>query len=159
LSRLAEKQEPFVAFLACSDSRVDPEKVFNLSLGSAFVVRTAGNCASDPCVVGSLEYAVSRLGVKLLVVMGHSDCGAIRASCECCDVENLVGVMADMDRAKAHLKGLDIKDIDRIAESNVRIQMRRLVDCSALIGDAVRKGKLEVLGSMYDIRTGVARFI
>ena len=159
LSRLSEKQEPFVAILACSDSRVDPEKVFNLSLGSAFVVRTAGNCASDPTLLGSLEYATSHLGIKAIVVMGHTACGAVKASCECCDVSNLKGVMADIDTARSALKGLDAKDLDRVAETNVRVQMRRLVDCSPLIGEAVRKGRLAVYGAMFDIRTGVVRFI
>ena len=159
LSKLAEKQEPFVAILACSDSRVDPEKVFNLSLGSAFVVRTAGNCASDPTVLGSLEYAATHLGIKAIVVMGHSGCGAVKASCECCDVDNLKGVMADIDAAKATLKGLDSKDLDRVAENNVRVQMRRLMDCSPAIAEAVRKERLAVYGSMFDIRTGAVRFI
>ncbi|MBE0518772.1 MAG: carbonic anhydrase [Thermoplasmata archaeon] len=159
LARLAEKQEPFVAILACSDSRVDPVKVFNLSLGSAFVVRTAGNCASDPSVLGSLEYATSHLGVKAIVVMGHTDCGAIKASCECCDVDNLKSVMIDMESAKSALKGLDAKDPDQIALSNVRVQISRLLYCSPVISDAVRTEKLAVHGAMFDIRTGVVKFI
>lgn len=159
LARLSEKQEPFVAILACSDSRVDPEKVFNLSLGSAFVVRTAGNCAVDPTVMGSLEYAASHLGVKAIVVMGHTGCGAVKASCECCDVDNLAGVLGEMDSARSLLKGLDAKDPDKIAECNVRIQMRRLVSCSSVIGEAVRKGRLSVYGAMFDIRTGAAKFV
>lgn len=159
LSKLSAKQEPVVAILACSDSRVDPEKVFNLSLGSAFVVRTAGNCASDPSVLGSLEYAASHLGVKAIVVMGHTCCGAVKASCECCDVPNLRCVLADIESARSALKGLDAKDQDRVAEAHVRMQVRRLVDCSPVIGEAVRKGLVEVYGAMFDIRTGVVRFI
>lgn len=159
LSKLSKKQEPFVAILACSDSRVDPEKVFNLSLGSAFVVRTAGNCASDPSVLGSLEYAVSHLGVMAVVVMGHAGCGAVKASCECCDIENLKSVMADIDAARTPLEALDAKDPDKVAESSVRIQVRRLVNSSAVIGEAVRKERLTVYGAMFDISTGVVRFI
>jgi carbonic anhydrase len=75
LARLIESHEPFIAILTCSDARVDPAKAFNLSLGDAFVVRTAGNTASDPCVIGSLEYAVDCLEVKALLVLGHTDCG------------------------------------------------------------------------------------
>jgi carbonic anhydrase len=159
LSRLSKKQEPFVAILACSDSRVDPEKVFNLSLGSAFVVRTAGNCASDPCVLGSLEYAVAHLGVKAVVVMGHTGCGAVEASCKCCDVTNLKGVMADIGAARSTLKGLDARDQDKVAEINVRLQVRRLVDSSAVIGEAVRKERLAVYGAMFDIPTGAVKFV
>ncbi len=159
LSKLSKKQEPFVAILACSDSRVDPEKVFNLSLGSAFVVRTAGNCASDPGVLGSLEYAAAHLGVKAIVIMGHTGCGAVRAACECCDVANLKGVMADIDVARSAVKGLDARDPDKVAESSVRVQVRRLLSSSPVIGEAVRKGKLAVYGAMFDIRTGAVKFI
>ena len=159
LSRLAEKQEPFVAILACSDSRVDPAKAFNLSMGSAFVVRTAGNCAADQTVLGSLEYAVGHLGVKVVVVMGHTNCGAIRASFECHDIENLERVMADIETAKASLEGLRNKDHTMIAESKVRVQIRRLLDCSEVIREAVRKGKVEIIGAMFDISVGSVRFI
>ncbi len=159
LSRLARKQEPFVAILACSDSRVDPEKVFNLSLGSAFVVRVAGNCACDDGVLGSLEYAASHLGIKAIVVLGHTGCGAVKASCECCDVANLKGVMGDIGIATSGLKGLDAKDPDKVAENNVRVQMRRLVDCSPVIGEAVRKDGLAVYGAMFDIQSGSVRFV
>lgn len=159
LSKLAEKQEPFVAILACSDSRVDPVKVFNLSLGSAFVVRTAGNCASDPSVLGSLEYAVSRLGVKAIVVMGHTGCGAVKASCDCCDIGNLKGVMSEIEAARSALRNLDAKDPDKVAESNVRMQMRRIVSHSQVVGDAVNKERLAVYGAMFDISTGVVKFI
>jgi carbonic anhydrase len=128
-------------------------------MGSAFVVRTAGNCATDPTVLGSLEYAVSHLGVKVIAVMGHTNCGAIRASFECHDVDNLEGVMSDIESAKACLNGLKSKDPTAIAESNVRLQMRRLLDCSEIIREAARKEKVTILGVMFDISTGIARFI
>jgi len=159
MAKLAERQEPFVAILACSDSRVDPEKVFNLSLGSAFVVRTAGNCASDACSLGSLEYAVAHLGVKAVLVMGHTRCGAVRTSCECCDIDNLKAVMSDLDAAKTSMDPLDAKDPDKVSEHNVKAQVRRLTARSQVIGEAVRKGDLAVYGAMFDIRTGEVRFV
>jgi carbonic anhydrase len=91
--------------------------------------------------------------------MGHTRCGAIKASFECHDLDNLQGVISDIENAKAALKGLDAKDLDLVAESNVRLQIRRLLDCSEIIREAVRKDKLEVVGAMFDIATGVARFI
>jgi carbonic anhydrase len=159
MAQLSKKQEPFVAILACSDSRVDPEKVLNLSLGSAFVVRTAGNCASDPTVLGSLEYAAAHLGVKAIVVMGHTGCGAVKATCDCCDIENLGRVMAEIASARSCLKGLDAKDVDKVAECNVKVQARRLVSGSAVIGEAVKKGQLSVYGAMFDIPTGTVKFV
>ena len=159
LSRLAKKQEPFVAILGCSDSRVPPSKVFNLGLGDAFVVRVAGSSACDKSVIGSLEYAVKHLKVKVLVVLGHTDCGAVRAAMECCDIESLEGVLGDIDAARSKVKGASTSDPDAIAEMNVRLQLRRVMDGSKVISDAVRDGRLEAYGVMYDLATGQIRFI
>ena len=159
LSRLAGKQEPFLAVLGCSDSRVPPSKIFNLSLGDAFVVRVAGNSACDPSVVGSLEYAVKHLRVKVLVVLGHTGCGAVKAAMECSDMENLDGVLGDIDAARTKVKGGSSSDPDAIAEMNVRLQLRRIMDGSKVISDAVRDDRLEIYGVMYELATGKIRFI
>jgi len=159
LSRLARKHEPFVAVLGCSDSRVPPSKIFNLSLGDAFVVRVAGNSACDPSVMGSLEYAVKHLKVKVLVVLGHTGCGAVKVAMECSDLDNLEGVLGDIDEARSKVKGGSPSDMDAIAEMNVRLQLRRVIDGSKIIADAVRDGELEVYGVMYDLASGKIRFI
>jgi carbonic anhydrase len=159
LARLIESHEPFIAILTCSDARVDPAKAFNLSLGDAFVVRTAGNTASDPCVIGSLEYAVDCLEVKALLVLGHTDCGAVKASYECVDAGALEGVRRDIECAKSRLDCAEAKDSSLVAESNVRLQLRKLEDTSAVIRDAVALGKLTMYGAILDIGTGMVKFI
>ncbi|MCU0859652.1 MAG: carbonic anhydrase [Thermoplasmata archaeon] len=159
LANLAKGQEPFVAILTCSDSRVSPCKIFNLSLGEAFVVRVAGNCATDLAVLGSLEYAVSHLKVKAIVVMGHSDCGAVKASLGCEDRGNLESVMKDLECARSKLPCQRQKDPDAIAEINVMMQMRRLQDFSPAIRSAVQSNKLEIIGAVFDIATGNVRFL
>jgi carbonic anhydrase len=159
LARLRESQEPFIAILTCCDARVDPAKVFNLSLGDAFVVRVSGNTASDPCVVGSLEYAVGCLEVRALMVLGHTDCGAIKTSYECADAGNLEGVLKDIECAKSKLDFAEAKDPSLVAESNVRLQLRKLEDTSIVIRDAVTRGKLVMYGAVLDIGTGMVRFI
>jgi len=160
LAKLAKKQEPFVAILACSDSRVHPSKIFNLSIGDAFTVRVAGNSAADPSIMGSLEYAVVHLNVRAILVLGHTGCGAVKASY---DEEAMSGslssVMMDMDRAKAKLDGKRAKDPDAVAEMNVKLQLRRLEDFSTVIQEAVNEGKLALFGAMYDLATGAVRFI
>ncbi len=148
-----------MAILTCSDSRVSPCKVFNLSLGEAFVVRVVGNCANDPSVLGSLEYAVSHLKVKAIVVMGHTDCGAVKASLGCEDRGNLASVIKDLESARSKLPCERQKDMDAIAEINVIMQMRRLQDFSPAIRDAVRSNKLEIIGAMFDIATGNVEFL
>ncbi len=159
LARLAKGQAPFIAILTCSDSRVSPCKIFNLSLGEAFVIRVAGNCATDPGVLGSIEYAVLHLNVRTVLVMGHTDCGAVKASFTCEDRGNLEAVMKDLECARSKLPKERERDPDAVAESNVRIQMRRVQDFSPDIRELVRQGKLEVLGAMFDIASGAVRFI
>jgi carbonic anhydrase len=159
LDRLAKKQEPFVAILTCSDSRVSPVKIFNLSLGDAFVVRVAGNCASDPSVLGSLEYAVEHLHVGALLVLGHTGCGAVRAVIDGSGNENLRSVVRDIERARTKVSMDQINNQNAIAESNVRLQLRLIDDNSRIIHDAVSDGKLALYGAMYDMETGLVRFV
>lgn len=159
LANLAKGQHPFVAILTCSDSRVSPVLIFNLSLGEAFVVRVAGNCASDPTVLGSLEYAVSHLKVRAILVLGHTSCGAVKASCDCVDHGNLRAVMTDIERARSRLPVERARDGDSVAEGNVHLQMRRLQDLSPVIRDEVESGRLEMIGAMFDIATGRVRFV
>lgn len=159
LARLSMKQEPFVAVLSCSDSRVSPIKIFNLSLGEAFVVRVAGNSASDQSVLGSLEYAVDHLHVRYLLVLGHSGCGAVRAMVEGEFLPNLRPVMRDLERARFKAPTDQTNDESLIAENNVRLQLRLIQDNSTIISHAVSDGRLTMLGAMYDLATGTILFI
>ena len=159
LLRLAESHEPFCAILTCADARVDPAKIFSLSMGDAFVVRTAGNIACDPSVIGSLEYSVECLKVKAIVVLGHSDCGAIKASYESQEAGYLDTVLREIECAKSKLRADDARNADIVAASNVRIQMRKLEDLSPLIRNAVSRGDLELLGATLDLRTGTVKFV
>jgi carbonic anhydrase len=152
-------QEPFIAILSCSDSRVDPVKIFNLSMGDAFVVRIVGNSASDPLVIGSLEYAVEHLHVKMLLVMGHTGCGAVKAMMDGNAPEGLDKVMNDMERARDKVPADRARNVDAIAESNVRFQMRVIEDTSVPIAKAVNQGTLQLAGAMYDLATGSVRFL
>jgi carbonic anhydrase len=159
LTSLSKGQHPSMAIISCSDSRVVPEKLFNLSLGDAFVVRVAGNSASDPSILGSLEYAVEHLHVKELLVLGHTGCSAVRLAMDGASPGNLGTVMRDMERAKSKLPvGLET-DQDAIAESNVKLQLRLLEDSSYVIRSAADKGQLTVHGAMYDVKTGNVRFL
>ncbi len=159
LARLSKKQEPFVAILTCSDSRVSPVKIFNLSLGEAFVVRVAGNSASDQSALGSLEYAVDHLHVRYLLVLGHTSCGAVRAMVEGEFLPNLRPVMKDLERARFKTPTEQINDENLIAENNVRLQLRIMQDNSSIISHAVTQDRLILLGAMYDLATGAIRFI
>ncbi len=159
MAQMCKTHKPFVAVLTCSDARVDPAKIFNLSLGDAFVVRVAGNVGADDSVIGSLEYAVEHLNVKTLVVLGHTCCGAVKATMDEVDPGNLGQVVKDIESARGKLECLDAKDPDKVSEANVRLQLRMLVDRSCVLRDAMNDGSLSILGAMFDISTGVVRFI
>ncbi len=159
IANLSKGQHPFFAILACSDSRVVPEKIFNLSIGDAFVVRVAGNSAADRSVLGSLEYAVEHLHVKELVVLGHTGCGAVKVAMDGSDAGNLGPVVKDIERAKAKVPIENDSNPDAVAESNVRLQLRILEDTSTIIRNAIEKGQLLIYGAMYDVKTGNVRLL
>jgi len=155
---LAKGQHPSFAILSCCDSRVVPEKIFNLSLGDAFVVRVAGNSAADRSVLGSLEYAVEHLHVKELLVLGHTGCSAVKVALDGTAAGNLAPVIRDIERAKAKVPIENESSPDAVAESNVKLQIRLIEDNSSVIRSAVEKGELFVHGAMYDVRNGNVRF-
>ena len=159
LARLSQKQEPSVVIPTCSDSRVVPEKIFNLSLGDAFIVQVVGNSASEPSVLGSLEYAVGNLHVRVLLVLGHSGCGAVRAVIAGGGLDNFSKVLRDINRARDKVPEGQANNLDAVAESNVRLQIRLIEDSSAVIMNAVNKGQLTIVGAMYDMATGAVRFL
>jgi len=160
LRRLAaDGQAPGVAVLTCSDARVVPERVFDLQLGEAFVVRMPGNCVSDPSVLGSIEYAVSHLGVQAVVVLGHTDCGAVKGALSCSCGEGLSSVVAEINKARSGLAQEHAGDVVAVARENVRLQMSVLTERSPPIRDAVSSGHVALIGAMYDLSTGEVEFL
>lgn len=159
LASLVTGQKPIVAVLACSDSRVTPERIFNLSLGEAFVVRVAGNSAADPSVLGSLEYAVEHLQVPAIVVLGHTNCGAVKAVLDGEAPASMSTVAKDLERARFRLPTEQQNDASLVAENNVRLQLRLIQDNSTIIASALNEEKISLYGAMYDLATGQVRFI
>ena len=155
---LAQGQNPRVAVLACADSRVAPEIIFDQGLGDLFVVRVAGNVANDH-ILGSLEYAVEHLGTRLIVVLGHKRCGAVAAACAGGEapghIASLVQALAPaVDNISASQNPSDDGRVDLVAKENVRLTVERLQSCGPILAELVRQGKLEVAGAFYDLDTG-----
>lgn len=139
--------EPKAAILACSDARVSPSAIFAQPAGSLFVVRIAGNTAA-PAAVASLDYAVERLGVGLIVVLGHTECGAVAAAMSgACDgaVEMITGPIC---AAVSQSPGADANEI---SERNVVETMATLGRDPGRLGASIRSGQVEVVGAVYDI--------
>jgi carbonic anhydrase len=144
------KQEPFAAVLACADSRVPVELVFDQTIGHIFVTRVAGNVVT-PEIIASLEYGVAVLGVKTLVVLGHSNCGAVKAAMKADTVPGQISTLyAHLRQAVQQSDGNFAKAI----EANAKIQAELLRTSSTVIRDAVKAGKLKVEAGVYDLATG-----
>lgn len=145
-----DKQEPFAAVLACADSRVPVELIFDQTIGHVFVTRVAGNVVT-PEIIASLEYAVAILGVRALVVLGHSGCGAVKAAMK---GENAPGQISALYPALRPAVEFGAGSIAKGIEANARAQAVLLRTSSTVIRDAVTKGKLVVAAGIYDLATG-----
>lgn len=151
---LEEGQQPFAAVLSCSDSRVVPELAFDTGLGELFVVRVAGNIA-DPSTIASLEFAVMQLGVKLIVVMGHENCGAVAAALESGDAgKNLNRLMGFIRPAVDESVQ---RDVNTAARSHVQRTLAALTGESAILRDAAQ-ADVGLVGSFYHIGSGWVEF-
>lgn len=153
---LAEGQHPKAIVLACSDSRVAPELIFDQGLGDLFVVRSAGNIA-DAIGLGSIEYAVEHLGSTVLVVLGHTKCGAVTAACsrEKMPTTNLQSIVTKITPAVANAEKSAPGDLVEAAiKENVHQSASDVLANSELLRHAVEEGKLTIFKAEYDLNTG-----
>lgn len=158
---IAEGQHPFAAVVCCSDSRVPPEVVFDQGLGDLFVVRTAGNLMGG-LEIGSIEYAVEHLGVKQVVVMGHKECGAIKAFTEGGEVPGHIRDIVDSIKAEKEIQQIPGNDqhlLDDCIRANILHGIHQLKQQSPIIAEKMRKGELQICGACYDIRRGIVELV
>jgi carbonic anhydrase len=162
-------QEPFAAVLGCSDSRVPVEAVFGQGPGQLFVVRVAGNVVT-PTQLGSLEFAVVELGTRLIVVMGHTGCGAVAhtlTSVACGDVGDPDGHFGSITehisrallQASSGEQGLVVPDPEEAVELNVRHSCAELARLSSILAERLGSGALSVVGAVYDLDSGRVDFV
>lgn len=162
-SALLKQQKPFVAVLSCSDSRVPVEIIFDAGLGDIFAVRTAGHVLSKE-VLGSLEYAIKSLGVKLIIILGHENCGAINTAIQTYQnknynelSENLQSIMNHIYPAIEKVKCYGDDDFLNLAvKSNIRYQVEDLIQKDAYIAQKIQGGEIALYGAMYSLATGKA---
>jgi carbonic anhydrase len=158
---LEEGQNPVAVIVGCADSRVPPEVIFDQGVGDLFVIRVAGNVISGAgaTVKGSVEYAVAELAVPLIVVLGHSRCGAVKAAIKHIDdKDSLPGSIEDLVEnirpavTKAKTRSGDI--LENSIRANVERGAERLRTLDPIIADAVKGKKVKIVGATYDLRTG-----
>jgi carbonic anhydrase len=158
-SEVAQGQHPRAAIVACSDSRVSPEIVFDQGLGDLFVVRTAGNLVDD-LGVASLEYAAAHLDVPLIVVMGHSRCGAVTAAVKGGEAPgSLSAIHAALAPSVERAKDRPGDVVDAAARENVKSLVAALERREGVLKGLVDRGALRVVGAFYDIERGFMEFI
>lgn len=152
---VAAGQKPFAIVVGCADSRVPPEIVFDQGLGDLFVMRTAGNLV-DPIVLGSMEYAVEHLGVKLIVVLGHERCGAVGAAVQGGEAQgNLKDVLDAIKPAVDRVKAGESDLLPRAVRSNVKMVADKIRSDSKLIAQLLDEEEVRVVGCTYDLDDGV----
>jgi carbonic anhydrase len=148
--KTVDKQEPFAAVLACADSRVPVELIFDQSIGHIFATRVAGNIVT-PEIIASLEYGVVVLGVEALLVLGHSSCGAVKAAMKADAVPGQISTLYPHLRQAVEQSG---GNVATAIQANAKIQAELLRTSSTVIRDAVKAGKLRVESAVYDLATG-----
>ena len=160
----ATGQYPFAAIVSCLDSRIPPAIVFDQGVGDLFVGRIAGNFVNDD-MLGSLEFATKLSGAKLVVILGHTECGAIRGACDAAQLGLLTATLANINPAVKAVQGdytprnsANAGFVQAAAEMNVQLSMKKLLDRSVVLREMVDKGELGLVGAMYDVTTGKVKF-
>ena len=161
---IVDKQHPFASVLSCSDSRTTVELIFDQNLGDIFSVRLAGNIASNKAI-GSLEFSCKYLGSKLVIVMGHSNCGAIKAACDHYKGGNIGEIIELIDPAVALEKTIsDNRNstndvfVGKVCFHNVEIQMERILKRSSLLTEMIEKKEIGLIGAVYNLASGEVEF-
>lgn len=162
-SSLVENQHPFAVIFGCSDSRLAAEIIFDLGLGDAFVVRTAGQVIDD-AVLGSLEYSVSVLGVPLIAILGHDSCGAVSATKTAVDTGQMpAGFIRDLVEriTPSVLTSMrdDKHEVNDMVVEHVKQTSQRLADSSRVISAAIDSGRTAVIGLSYSLAEGRANVV
>jgi carbonic anhydrase len=150
-----DKQEPFAAVLSCADSRVPIELLFDQSIGHVFVTRVAGNIATSE-IIASLEYGAGVLGTEVIVVMGHSGCGAVKATMQGKEVPGQISALFPHIQRAVDEAG---SSLESATKANAKIQAALLREASTLIAGMVKSGKVKVVAAYYDVGTGAVSLL
>lgn len=158
-SEVSAAQQPFAVIVSCSDSRVPPEIIFDRGLGDLFVVRDAGNVVWD-VEIGSIEYAVEHLGVRLVVVLGHKRCGAVGAAVRNSgdESEHIGSILKMIAPAVDKVKGAPGDQIENAVRANIELVRDRLRGEEPVLARMVKEHKLKIVGAYYDLDSGAVAF-
>jgi len=162
---IAAGQYPHAVVLSCMDSRAPAEFVFDQGLGDLFNLRIAGNIA-DEDLVGSMEYGCAVAGAKLVLVMGHTDCGAVKGACDHIQFGNLTGLLNKIQPAveavrdvPGELNSKNSSFVEAVSAAHVQLTVARIRELSPTLRDLERAGKIQMIGCIYNLQTGRVQFL
>lgn len=160
-------QYPFASIIGCIDSRVPTSLIFDQGIGSIFSARVAGNIVNDD-ILGSLEFACKLAGAKLVVVLGHTSCGAVKGACDQAELGNLTALLSKINPAVLAVTDPENPEertsknaafVDAVALENVRLTAQNVRTYSNVLRSMEKEGAIKIIGAMYDVATGEVRFL
>src|SRR5688572_23185680 len=164
VNETSDGQHPFAFILSCIDSRTSAELIFDQGLGDIFSCRIAGNILNED-ILGSMEFACKVAGSKIVVVLGHTKCGAIKGACDDVQMGNLTGLLAKIKPAiKAEHSTTNARTsgnstfVENVAHLNVQLTLKQIPQQSPVIAEMIADGKIILVGAMYNVETGVVDF-
>jgi carbonic anhydrase len=159
-----DSQHPFAVILSCIDSRTSAELIFDQGLGDVFSVRIAGNILNED-ILGSMEFGCKVAGAKIIVVLGHTRCGAVKGACDHVEMGNLTGLLSKIRPAvddelttKDNRNSSNSEFVEKVASINVRRTVHSVLERSTILKDLVDSGQIGIIGGMHDISTGNVDF-
>ena len=165
INETSEGQYPFAIILSCIDSRTSAELIFDQGLGDIFSCRIAGNVLNED-ILGSMEFACKVAGSKVIVVLGHTRCGAVKGACDDVKLGNLTALVNKIKPAVEAEKNTvsnrtssNPAFVDNVAVLNVKMVMKQITERSSIIADMLQKREIALVGGMYDVETGAVDFL
>jgi len=160
----SDGQHPFAVILSCIDSRTSAELIFDQGLGDVFSVRIAGNVVNED-ILGSMEFGCKVAGAKIIIVLGHTKCGAVKGACDNVELGNLTRLIHKIKPAVeqesatiANRNSSNSVFVENVAELNVRLSVKNILLHSPIIADMVSNGDITIVGGIHDISTGEVKF-
>lgn len=157
-------QHPFAVILSCIDSRTSVELIFDQGLGDVFSVRIAGNVINED-ILGSMEYACKVVGAKIIVVLGHTQCGAIRGACDHVEMGNLTALLNKIQPAiyeeNSEIENRNASNyifVEKVASIHIKRTLHAILDRSPILKEMIETGTIGIIGAKYDVATGVVDF-
>ena len=162
----SEGQYPFATILSCIDSRVSAELIFDQGIGDIFSIRIAGNFVNTD-ILGSMEFACKLAGTRLIIVLGHTSCGAVKGACDDAKLGNLTSMLSKIKPAVDSTtmpsdisirNSSNISFVNDIAVKNVELNIQNILNSSEVISEMVNNGEVKIIGAMYDVSSGAVNF-